>query len=234
MRLNTILTSLEIFRLDLQKNNLLTFISQLYYNYLMPQSWEEAQKWESDWWSNCTNTYWEETKQLTYAKKMGLKAEMDKGKYPIYDLKDKSVIDIGGGPVSMLLKCINVRRSLVVDPCNYPKWIEQRYFILNIDYLMIKGEDIKTTMQFDEVWIYNVLQHVDDPKLIIDNAKKVSKIIRIFEWIDMPPVEGHPHELKENILNEWLGGIGKTEQLDENGCRGRAYYGIFPTPLYIP
>lgn len=193
-------------------------------------SWQDEQHFELNWWGNCINTFWEETKQIIYAKRMGLKASMVLGKYPVYDLKGISVLDIGGGPVSMLLKCINRGKSIVIDPCDYPKWIDERYKEANIIYWRMKGEEIPTIAPIepvDEVWIYNVLQHVDDPKLIIENAKKVSKIIRIFEWIDNGVSPGHPHDLKEQKLNKWLNGIGKVEQLNESGCHGKAYYGIF-------
>lgn len=191
-------------------------------------AWKDEQHFEANWWGNCINTFWEETKQLVYAKKMGLSYEMVEGKYPVIDLKGKSILDIGGGPVSMLLKCINIKRGDVIDPCNYPKWIDERYNEAKIGYIRAKGEDANLYDSiFDEVWIYNVLQHVDDPKLIIENAKKVSKIIRIFEWIDNGVSPGHPHDLKEQKLNKWLNGIGKVEMLNENGCHGKAYYGIF-------
>ena len=51
--------------------------------------WDDDQQWESEWWGNCVNTYAEETKQLTYAEKMGLEAYYDEGKFPVYDLKEK-------------------------------------------------------------------------------------------------------------------------------------------------
>ena len=31
-------------------------------------------------------------------------------------IKPKSVLDIGGGPVSLLLKCENFKKAIVVDP----------------------------------------------------------------------------------------------------------------------
>lgn len=207
-------------------------------------TWKDEQHFELNWHGNCVNSFWEETKQQVYAKRMGLKADMVLGKYPVYDLKGISVLDIGGGPVSMLLKCVNLGNVMVIDPCNYPKWIDARYEEAKIQYKRIKGEDLfagnkedtryvgENAMFFDEVWIYNVLQHVDDPKLIIENARKVSKIIRIFEWIDNGVSLGHPHDLKENLLNEWLGGIGHVEHLNESGCHGKAYYGLFKGNKY--
>lgn len=197
-------------------------------------AWTDDNKWESDWWGNCTNTYSEETKQLVYASKMGLKAEMDNGKYPSFDMQGKSILDIGGGPVSLLLKCKNFKNGYVIDPCDYPEWVHDRYKIAKIDYWQIpaEAEELKHLIPYDEVWIYNVLQHVQDPEKVIANARDIAKVIRIFEWVDMPPVVGHPHELTEAKLNKWLGGEGKVEQLDEDGCRGKAYYGLFKGKLY--
>lgn len=190
-------------------------------------SWENDQEFERAWWGDCNNTFTEEIKQLSYAYKMGLTAYANYGKWPCYDLQNKSVLDVGGGPVSMLLKCENRGRTAVVDPCNYPYWVRARYNESGIDYLRIPAELYQSPYKWDEVWIYNVLQHVQDPELIISNAKELASTIRIFEWIDLAPHEGHPHELKEESLNKWLGGEGTVEWLDENNCYGRAYYGAF-------
>ena len=195
--------------------------------------WDDDQQWESEWWGNCANTFIEETKQLTYGEKMGLNAYFDYGKYPVYDLTGKKVLDIGGGPVSMLLKCVNFEKAVVIDPCDYPEWVKNRYDELNIEYFKLEGEELTDKSwenAFDEVWIYNVLQHTHNPELIIKNARNAGKIIRIFEWIDLPPCVGHPQMLKEKIMNEWLDGKGTTEFLDGvNYCDDRAYYGVFET-----
>src|SRR6266704_2122476 len=133
-------------------------------------AWENDQEFERNWWANCQNTFTEETKQLTYAYKMGLTAYSNRGKWPCYDLAGKSVLDIGGGPVSMLLKCENRGPCLVADPCRYPAWTVDRYRTSGIDFRQIKGEELLEA-GWDEVWIYNVLQHTEDPALIIKNAR---------------------------------------------------------------
>ena len=84
--------------------------------------------------------------------------------------------------------------------------------------------------RYDEVWIYNCLQHTEDPEFIIKNAKRYGKIIRIFEWVNMAINNGHPQLLTEEKLNKWLGGKGKVEQLNgQANCFGKCYYGIFPS-----
>lgn len=190
-------------------------------------SWEDDQEFERSWWGDCANTFTEEIKHLSYAYKMGLQAYASGGSWPCYNLENKNVLDIGGGPVSLLLKCENRGRCLVADPCDYPYWVRSRYADVGIDYRRVPGEKLLEFGDWDEVWIYNVLQHVEDPELIIQNARNASSTIRIFEWIDLPPHEGHSQELKEEELNKWLDGEGTVEWLNENSCYGKAYYGVF-------
>ncbi len=186
-------------------------------------SWENDQKWELDWWGTCLNTWGEEQKQRRYAECMGL-IELSSSQFSFYyNLNGRSILDIGGGPVSLLLKCVNVKSGMVVDPLEYPDWIAKRYSHAGITYAQAPGEEI-TIVGFDEVWIYNVLQHVRDPGLIIEKAKRAGKIIRIFEWLEIGEAPGHPHNLLEDQMNEWLGGEGK---VNADVPRGKEYYGIF-------
>jgi hypothetical protein len=185
-------------------------------------TWEEDQEWEGNWWGDCLNTWGEEQKQRHYAKCMGL-VELSNSQFSFYyDLKGRSILDIGGGPVSLLLKCVNVKSGMVVDPLSYPDWIAERYRHAGITYAQATGEKVTIT-GFDEVWIYNVLQHVKDPVKIIENAKRAGKIIRLFEWLEIGVAPGHPHNLLEDEMNEWLGGFGGVKT---NGG-GKEYYGVF-------
>lgn len=197
-------------------------------------AWQEAQKWEKEWHGNCVNSYNEETKQLVYAKYMGLEMTHNIKTPYTFDMKGKNILDLGGGPYSLLLKCENFSRAVVVDPIDYPQWIIDRYKIKNICYMRLPAEEmIKNDVIFDEVWIYNVLQHVYEPKKVVTNALNCGKIIRIFEWIDTGISKGHLHDLKQDSLDEWLGGYGKTKYLNgEGGCKGLAYFGIFVGKYY--
>lgn len=196
-------------------------------------NWNHAHEFETSWWGrNGFNTYAEERKQFKYAKRIGL--ELLQSEVMFFNLHGKSVLDIGGGVTSLLLKCTNRGYCAVLDPLPIPNWCKSRYEAAEIDYIEDKAEDLVATTTFDEVWIYNVLQHVQNPQKIIENAKKAGKLIRIFEWIDTPPHPGHPVTLKEKKLNDWLGGSGKVEDFSEDLEMGynRGYYGVFPTPLY--
>jgi len=182
------------------------------------QSWQQAQEFEFNWWGDCLDTIGEEIKQKTYHKKLGL---ID------YDLKGKSVIDVGGGPVSLLLKFKNRGFCTVVDPLNVPSWVKIRYEENHIQFKNKKAEDYKDTYIYDEAWIYNCLQHTENPQKIIKNVLSNARVIRMFEWINTPISDGHIHTLKEDLLNKWLGGEGKVETINENGCIGTCFYGVF-------
>jgi SAM-dependent methyltransferase len=201
----------------------------------MNSSWKDVNEWEKYWWGNCTNTFNEERKQLVYARRMELKFCTEDWRPFTIDMDHKSVLDIGGGPVSLLLKCINVDGT-VVDPCEFPRWIYQRYGDANIHFLLIKGEEVDHHFEdevFDEVWIYNCLQHTEDPEKILRNAKKVSKLIRLFEWIDKPVEEGHPQVLTQELFTSNLpNGEYTMEYIDEDGCTGMCIYGSFPGNHY--
>lgn len=195
-------------------------------------NWNKEQQFEKEWWGDCLNTFGEEEKQIVYAERMGLKIFHD-GRSPYnFDLGGVSVLDIGGGPVSILLKCKNVTGT-VMDPCSYPDWVAKRYEQAGIEYMRERGETIILPQRlFDEVWIYNVLQHVDDPARVIKNARSCSKVLRIFEWIENGISEGHPHNLTEKELNKWLGGAGKVMQCNYPTCKGSAYFGVFKGDHY--
>ena len=186
--------------------------------------------WEREWWGTCGNTFHEEQKQIVYAQLMGLRSLPNVGHPPTYDLKGLSVVDLGGGPVSLLLKCENSASALsVVDPCAYPDWVKARYEACGIAYFQQRAEDFHCSA-YDEVWLYNVLQHVEDPEKVVAMAKQARRVVRVFEWIDIPAYQGHPHELKADVLADWFDGSAEWDvyDLDESGAVGRAFAGCFP------
>lgn len=188
---------------------------------------DEHQAYERDWWGDCLNTFSEEAKQITYAHRMGLVNTPTNARWPVYDLGGRSVLDLGGGPSSLLLKCVNRGRCAVVDPCPYPAWTRRRYAHAGITLFEQPAENYLSRQGFDEVWIYNVLQHVENPEQVIACAHQHGDRLRIFEWIDIPPTLGHPHMLTKDLLDEWIGGDGQVAHVDENSAVGLAYFGDF-------
>lgn len=190
--------------------------------------WAEDQAWEAGWWSTCTNTFGEETKQITYAQRMGLVNVPTDGHWPVYDLAGRSVLDVGGGPASMLLKTINGGKRVVLDPCAYPDWVEERYKAAGIGLMRTPAEDYPLDSEpYDEVWLYNVLQHTLSPDAVLRATRSAGRLVRIFEWIDIPPHQGHPHMITRDLIHRWLGPGGTVEDMNENGCNGTAFYGLF-------
>ena len=179
---------------------------------------------EKDFWGDCINTFDEEQKHYVYSQLMNI----PRSHYGFVLKEPSKVLDVGGGPVSILLKTKNLKPgSLVVDPLmsEYPKWVKERYELANINTKCMIGEDIdQIEDKFDEAWMYNVLQHTEDPQKILRNMQEKADRIRIFEWIDIPPHDGHPHMLTSKMLNETLGVVGTTIRLNSNGCDGKAWY----------
>ena len=160
-----------------------------------------------------------------YAEMMGIPRLHCHGHYQ-YPQGGKSVVDIGGGPVSLLLKCTNVRGT-VVDPFNYPAWVASRYLTAGIRVVTVKAEEFDET-GFDEVWIYNLLQHVDDPKKVVAKARRAGRALRVYDWLNIPRQGPHRHVLTKEMLDELYKGCGTVEQVDwGSGTYGTAYYGVF-------
>jgi len=176
---------------------------------LSRSGWDEAQVWEADWWVretvNCTNTYWEEIKQGIYAEKMGIPL----GVHGRLDLSGRSVVDVGGGPCSMLLKTYNAGRRMVIDPLGmtWPSWVHERYKAAGIQVICGRGEDVHET-GWDEVWIYNVLQHCEDPKAVVERAMAAGSVLRLHEWVKTGLHDGHIHDLTTEFLEECIGQRG--------------------------
>jgi hypothetical protein len=181
---------------------------------------------EQAFWGNCSNTFGEELKQLKYAELMRLQRFGD-GRSPFcfwgYGL---SWIDFGGGPSSLLLKMRNMSRApIVLDPLPTPDWVTGRYAGAGVIHLGREGERPFTplaaaTYGRDIGLCYNVLQHVENPEQFVANLKALSKVQVVFEWINLPPHDGHPNMLTQELLEGWFGPgfVGKLE--GENECWG--------------
>jgi hypothetical protein len=192
------------------------------------------QDFEAQYWGDCTNTFYEERKHFVYASLMGIKRQHWSFVVP----EGSRILDIGAGPCSMLLKTHGAGRRVVCDPLPYPAWVNARYALAGIEVMRGPGEAVihgfsgEAKKPFEEVWIYNCLQHVEDPKQIVRSAMDLAHLVRIFEWIDIPAHEGHPHMLTEQGLDEWLWlnsedeppwDGGTVTELSHDGCFGRAY-----------
>ena len=190
------------------------------------------QAFEEGWWSGCTFTWSEEWKQQTYMARMGVTQTALGEQWPVYQVGAQSIIDIGGGPVSPLLKTVGRHRAAVVDPGRYPDWTILRYTSMGIELYRGRAEDVLGNFaenEWDEAWIMNCLQHTVDPEKIVLETARIAKQVRIFEWVKHGVALGHPHSLEPEDLDRWLGGTGTVEQVNERGANGLSYSGVFRT-----
>ena len=209
----------------------------------MTQDWNETQKHEADYWGNCLGmTAWGEfCKQEMYGREMGLFSDYGTPDGEL-DLQGKDVLDVGGRPVSMTLRCINAGQRIVADPCQWPASVLRRYDYYGIQFLRIPAVRLGPNSSIaarpiDKVWIYNVLQHVQDPEKVIDNA--VARIapggvLRMFEWCYIPADKCHPHVLTPELLLNALQGCRIVKvglpRLKEFWSDATAFTGVFSKP----
>jgi len=158
--------------------------------------WEKAQQFEKDWWHGDQKKWPEEQrKQDIYAWHMGLPANKDLG--------ERKILDLGCGPLPMLLR-FRHGPSVGVDPLPMPEGTEERFKAADIRLVNQKAEDYVPDMEFDEVWVYNVLMHVDSPVQVLRTAAKGAKTVRLFEWVGEGGDVGHPHVLRPELFEEFF------------------------------
>lgn len=188
------------------------------------KEWESHNEWERQWWGDCKDTFDEQLKQETYAELMKL-TQFAVHRHG-FNLRGMSILDIGGGPVSLLLRCYNYRRAMIVDPCSFPQWVTDRYKIARIEYLKERAERATFPEKFDEAWLYNCLQHVQNPAKIIEMAKRSAKKIRVAEFLEIGVHPGHPQNLTKGTLDKLFGREGLVER-KRGIAHGLVYFGVF-------
>ena len=110
----------------------------------------------------------------------------------IDDFQDgKKIIEIGSADFPALSFCRNFEKAIVIEPM--PSEILKTICRKKSITLIKAPAEVSEFPEVDEVWILNVLQHVMDPNLIIEKAKKCADIIRFFEPVNQPKNEYHLH-----------------------------------------
>ena len=209
--------------------------------------WARGQPEEAKHWTNenpDTMILWGELlgQVQGYAKYLGLEdtylidpnhnfhyMEPDYYKYPRYDLKGKSVLDLGGGPTSLLLRCTNFSEAVVVDPLPVTESVKERYREKGIKLVQLPAEEFVYDKIYDEIWDYNCLHHVMDPELILRNAMQHCRLLRIYEILYTNRDIMHPQSFTPDFFERILGPGGFTKDMQEPppSPRGIGYYGIF-------
>jgi hypothetical protein len=115
------------------------------------------------------------------------------------DLKGLNIVEIGPADFPALAYCTNRGEGcLIIEPM--PSEYLKR-FDIPISTAMAEDAEYKA----DEVWLFNVLQHVIDPYKPVERAKAQSKVVRFFEPIDYGVNECHPWNLTMEMFKEWFG-----------------------------
>ncbi len=151
-------------------------------------------------------------------------------KKPRYDLQGKSVVDLGGGPTSLLLRCRNFSKAIVVDPLPMTDTVKKRYKEHGIELISLPAEEFMYPQKFDEVWNYNCLHHVMDPDQILQNAKQNCKTLRIYEILNTRIDSMHLYSFNADYFHRMLGPGGNVKNMNNElkpSPDGDAYYGIF-------
>lgn len=121
----------------------------------------------------------------------------------------KRVLDLGCGPQSLLLQYESRADACVaLDPLQFTDEDERRYLEASIERIVMPAEHYETATLFDEVWIYNCLQHVIDPEAVCATAQGSTKgAVRIFEYLNVPTDAMHLHVLKEEAIDAYFNGM---------------------------
>lgn len=148
------------------------------------------------------------------------------------DFKDKTIIEVGGGPRGSLLHTEgNFKKAILVEPL-IDRWsleIREDYEKIGVEIVAMPYENLKIDYMVDETWFFNVVQHVIDPKEQLEIAKKTSKIIRVFESINSGVDIAHPHLITKETFTDVLGDFGEIfKGGSENGFHScDCYYGTW-------
>lgn len=166
-------------------------------------AWQLAQKWERSWWMSHPQLWSvEKRKQEAYAELMGIpRLEKPIEAFPqlVFDAEGKSVVDVGCGPFSLLLRT-RAATAVAVDPLDFGADLEAAYHRSGIQRVQAAGEAFKAEQVFDEGWMYNCLQHVRSPAEVLANLARHAKTVRLFEWLHIPKSDGHLHVLTEETF----------------------------------
>lgn len=163
--------------------------------------WKTAQTFEAGWWGTDWSPRWDEEikKQETYHRLMGIGGRKD--------FNGAKILDVGCGPVSLLQRTKH-GPSRGVDPLPMSEKTHAHYREMDVELLSMPAEEMPTDETFDEIWMYNLLQHTRDPNEILRRIAACSEVgteVRIFEWIEMGVSEGHPQNLTESLFQDHFG-----------------------------
>lgn len=120
-----------------------------------------------------------------------------------FEQDDKFISEIGCGAHPAIGFCSGAK-GVVYEPLHFDA-LEILARAQRIVWYQRAFEDIPYPPKSDEVWMFNCLQHVRDPELVIDKAKDIAPVVRFFEPVDYPTCVYHPHTFSQQDFERWFG-----------------------------
>lgn len=160
--------------------------------------WNAAQEAEAEFHGDPKGNAYEERKRLKYASMLGINT--------LALANRPRVLDMGSGPQGLVGSYSSFlgQGSAALDPLEFEEDHEQAYRDAGITRIVCAAEDLETEEHWDEVWIYNVLQHVKDPLALLAKAREVSDKIRIWEWCNVSLDTCHIHVITRSMVRDGL------------------------------
>ncbi len=151
---------------------------------------------------------------------------------PAADLGYRSVIEIGPAdfPAVMFCNQDHIKEVTIIEPMP-SEILESHCRRYSFGLIKAPAEELWFP-QYDECWIFNVLQHVISPEAIINKAKAACKVIRFFEPIDSQIDSKHLHTFDLAFFEKHFGECTTfytAPEGIERFFRGRCAYGVYHT-----
>lgn len=192
-------------------------------------AWELAQEAERAWWMKCL-TGWQkqlvdadrktrETAFRRYAKTRFLPVWQMHVRKPEdrMDFARTDIVEVGSGPVPLITVLVNARRRVAVDPL-FSFYADYTHFRpgrknLGVHFVQDRAEEYTPRRPVDFILLSNVLDHCEDPALVLKNCvgglKPGGAVLLdvILRPADKLPRMEHPHGWTcakdiEQLINE--------------------------------
>jgi len=130
-----------------------------------------------------------------------------------------SVIELGAGPQGLLTRTRQARaaRLVAVEPMPLRPDDAARYDAAGAALWTVPVEALADSFPrmdpFEEVWMTNLLQHVEDPARVLGIATRLAtRRLRLFEWLEEPVSIVHLHTLHADAIGAQLAAAGFTPE----------------------
>ena len=127
-------------------------------------------------------------------------------------LREKSILDIGCGPMGGLLQIIDCDKKTTLDPLNYEYLrLFPEFYNSGIRYVTGRGEEMPfATNSFDLVMSTNAFDHAEDPYRVLTEMDRVLKpggYIALMFCLNLSKIHPHPahiHSINEEVFRSWV------------------------------